>query len=415
MEKKQSEISTRIYRTPDVSHSTVILVVPFHNEALNIPTFISSLRRNRDIDQLYLLGVDHNSTDNSVQVLHNATNDIGTVGIIKETSTVASAGIPRSKGISLGASFAENERRSGRKIIIGSIDIDTKVSPDFLSEAERFLGGKEDFLVFPTRNDQNILLQCTQSQDNEAQKESMRALIGIEWLKFQLRGFLLKSGAIETRGSGGYFFTLEGYNKAQGHHQVFSREGTMITGESNAIGIRARRNKASMEISNSVQTASPRRLLSSITKGLDEYSESKAGKSFIRTENTDQLPILSSDEWKKYFDKILYGALRTFVIKAIAYDVADDVKRFFPQTSSISHLIDTCVNLYRHTDFQFDERDAIGSAPYLEMFSKAVATLGNERFNEVLDMLTFSIPKTEQLQEWAQADSNLGVENFLRN
>ena len=114
---------------------------------------------------------------------------------------------------------------------------------------------------------------------------------------------MLNAGAIETRGSGGYFFTAEGYAKAHGHKAVYSADGTIVTGESNAVGIRAKRNRATAIVSSYLNTASPRRIFKSLRTSTDGYVLASGGKTFESIANNQELPILGCAQWEQWFQK----------------------------------------------------------------------------------------------------------------
>lgn len=391
-----------IYDVPSAKGASLILVVPFYNEAPNIPSFIFRLKSNTSCKSLYLLGVDHNSTDNSAKIfMDSASSNFAKVGLTLERSKIPVGGIPRSKGLRIAKMLSEAENLKGRKVIFGSIDIDTYVSSSFISEARSFSQKNKEFLIFPARFDQKIFLRCVDLQKNKASKiECAKTLIGMDWLYFQLREFLVREGAIETRGSGGYFFTLSGFYKAGGHHQTFSREYRILTGENNAIGMRAKRNNASFITGRSVQTASPRRILSSIAKNTNIY-----GKTFKRTKSVNStLPVLSENLWRVQLNRILDGVVFTFMHKALAYNISDKVASYFPENSRFKDLLEICYKKYHKTKFAADERSS-ASQQYFDIFNYAKRTLGSECFLEVLDMFLSNIPNYEGLLKWATLDN----------
>src|SRR5258706_10511707 len=144
---------------PSAPGTSIILVVPFYNESPNIPFFMSSLKKNY-CNQLYLLGVNHNSTDNSAQLFFDSASNFGRLDLVSEKSLTPSVGIPRSKGLEIAVEFAKEENKKGKKVVIGTIDIDSTVSPTFLLDAYTFSQTDKDFLIFPARYDQSIFLKC---------------------------------------------------------------------------------------------------------------------------------------------------------------------------------------------------------------------------------------------------------------
>lgn len=223
---------------PALENSNLLLVIPFFNEKLAIPAILASLEvSSRSLgEKPYILGVNHCSSDDSELVFSELGSGFAKVGIIREEADLKSVGVPRQTGI---RTAVEMVSKTDHKVVIGSIDADSRVSNQFFTEAEKFRRSTEDFLVFPTRNDQQYYLDCADVQkDPGTRSGAIKTLVGIDWLKFQLRDALLQAGAIETRGSGGYFFTPLGYEKAAGHKPVYAADGTIVTGESNAVGIR---------------------------------------------------------------------------------------------------------------------------------------------------------------------------------
>ncbi len=382
--------------------SQIILVVPFHNEEQILPSFLQSLKSNPIApEKVHVIGVNHRSSDYSEAVFEESTKGYTTT-VVREGQEIASVGIPRQKGLEVALELANN---SQRKTIIGSIDTDSTVSPHFLLEADSFLESDKDFLLFPTRNDQQQFLDCANIQESSQRRNlAINTLIGIDWLKYQLRALLLQAGAIETRGSGGYFFTTDGYSKAHGHKPVYSAEGTIVTGESNAVGIRAKRNGATALVSPYHNTASPRRIFKSLRNSSEGYVVEKAGKTFDVVGNNQDLPALSESEWERNYQTMLYGAIRTFAIKAVAYEVVPQLQPIV-LISGFDELMETMNALYVSTPFSGDERDAIGSKTYISIFEQAFSGLGRNRQRDLSTQFNQVIPNERELVAWASSES----------
>lgn len=388
---------------PPLGNAEVILVIPFYNEEQILPGFIQSLRTNpTPADKIYIIGVNHRSKDNSEQALVRASSGYGTIAIVREEQEIASVGIPRQRGLETALELTET---TTRKIVIGSIDADSKVSSHFLEEAEYFLKTDFDFLLFPTRNDQQQFLYCVAVQENdESANLALLTLVGIDWLKHQLRALLLESGAIETRGSGGYFFTREGYDKAHGHKPVYSADGTIVTGESNAVGIRAKRSGATALVSPYLNTASPRRIFKSLRVNKGGYELTSSGKTFETVSNNQTLPVLETHQWRQQFNSMLYGAIRTFVIKATAYEVIPKLQNNI-LVPDLKELLFSVQKMYTLIAFKDDEQDAIGSRAYISLFERAYGGLGEEKQKALLQKIEAFIPNLAVLQEWADNTS----------
>lgn len=399
---------------PPLGKAEIILVVPFHNEEQILPQFIDSLKANQtSAEKIYILGINHRSEDKSEEVLRIATHGYVSTGIVHEDQDIASVGIPRQRGLK--TAFDLVRKNSQRKTIVGSIDADSVVSPRFFEEAERFLDTTHDFLLFPTRNDQRQFLECIGMQKDEVSIDAaLYTLVGVDWLKYQLRGFLLNAGAIETRGSGGYFFTAEGYAKAHGHKAVYSADGTIVTGESNAIGIRAKRNRATAIVSSYLNTASPRRIFKSLRTSTDGYVLASGGKTFESIANNQELPILGCAQWEQRFQKMIYGAIRTFVIKAIAYEVVPELQANI-QIPELYELLEAAKTIYEATMFVADEKDAIGSRAYISVFGQAYESLGGIKQNTLTQKLLLQLPDKTNLIRWANDGSLvIGPQRNLR-
>ena len=391
---------------PALESSSLLLVIPFFNERLAIPSILASLEvSSRSLgENPYILGVNHRSSDGSELIFGEQGSGFAKVGIIREEADLKSVGIPRQTGI---RTAVEMVSKADHKVVIGSIDADSRVSSQFFAEAERFRLSTDDFLVFPTRNDQQYFLDCVDAQDDARTRASaIKTLVGIDWLKYQLRDVLLQAGAVETRGSGGYFFTLAGYEKAVGHKPVYAADGTIVTGESNAVGIRAKRNGANAMISSYVNTASPRRILKAIGSSTDGYSISSAGKTYNTVQADNNFPTLSVERWQSQYEAMLYGAIRTFVIKALAYEVVPNViERITIPT--MKRLLQLSEKLYQDTGFVGDERDAIGSRTYIKIFEQAWEEIGETNQKTTLAFITGKLPTESGLLEWASDPSEL--------
>lgn len=404
---KRFEVLRRTEDLPPLGNAQIVLVLPFYNEEQAIGTFIDSLRSNfTSPEKLYLLGVNHRSNDNSERVLKKLTRDYTTTAIIHESRNIASVGIPRQAGIKTALELAN--RNSQQKLVIGSIDADSIVSPYFLEEANKFLENHQDFLIFPTRNNQNQFFECIQKQhDAAASGWAIRTLIGIDWLKYQFRALLLRNGAVETRGSGGYFFTLEGYTKAQGHRPVYSADGTIVTGESNAIGIRAKRHGATVAVSPYLNIANPRRIFKSLTTSDQGYALTASGKTYEAVRNNQEFPFLQSQEWESHYQALMHGAIRTFVIKAIASEIVPKLQSIL-LIPELYELIEAMFSIYQRTVFvSDDEKDAIGSKTYISLFEQAYERIGTDKQFSIINQVNLSIPDNNELLSWARDTSSI--------
>lgn len=388
---------------PPLNKSQIILAVPFYNEEKSLPGFIQAIRKNPTAsDRVYIVGVNHRSKDSSEQVFLEATSGYGTIAIVHEKQEIASVGIPRQLGLETALALAKS---ATKKTVIGSIDTDSRVSSHFLPEAEHFIDTNHDFLLFPTRNDQKQFLECVDLQTSvEAVQGALYTLVGIDWLKYQLRALLLEAGAIETRGSGGYFFTTEGYSKAHGHKPVYSTDGTIVTGESNAVGIRAKRAGATALISPYINTASPRRIFKSLRTAKEGYLLTSSGKTFEVVGSNQAFPVLETEEWQQHFNTMLYGAVRTFVIKTLAYEVVPEIRAcvFIPE---LQELLSIAFEAYSQTSFVGDERDAIGSNAYISLFEQSYEILGKNKQDALLGKVAGLMPDNDTLREWANDES----------
>ena len=386
---------------------SIIFVTPFYNEELNIPDFFSNAQVAAKDKSIFFLGVNHRSKDNSKTAFKSSSESVGRSGVLYESTDVPSVGIPRQRGLLRGIELARNEKSAGRKVIVGSIDIDSKIPPNYFNEAQDFAETESDFLIFPTRYEPDTLLACADLQvDENARIAALRDLIGIDWMKFNLRSFLIRSGAIETRGSGGYFFTVDGYDKAGGHKPLYSSDGKLIVGESNALGIRATRAHALYTDSATVVTANPRRMLQSVLKSSEEYKILTEGKTFAATANVDKLPILSTEGWNRHFATALNGALRTFAIKGLAYGVIDNLREMINNSELFNSFVDRMKAKYDQKEFGGDEREAIGSAIYIGIYNEVIAEMGMNA-DVLLGNFAQAIPDTEQLIAWGNTKENL--------
>jgi len=387
---------------PALENSNILLVIPFFNERLAIPAMLASLEVSSHSlgEKPYILGVNHRSSDGSELIFNEQGSRFAKIGIIREEIELKSVGIPRQTGIRTAVEMAT---KADREVVIGSIDADSRASSQFFTEVEKFRHSKEDFLVFPTRNDQRYFLECADAQnDARAKTGAIKTLIGIDWLKYQLRNVLLQTGAVETRGSGGYFFTPQGYEKATGHKPVYAADGTIVTGESNAVGIRAKRNNAKAMVSPYINTASPRRILKAIGSSKDGYAISSAGKTYDTIQADNNFPILSVEQWESQYDGMLYGAIRTYVIKALAYEVVPSaIERITIPT--MKRLLQLSEKLYQDAVFVGDERDAIGSRTYIKIFEQAWEEIGISSQKKILTIITGKLPTESGLREWADA------------
>jgi glycosyltransferase involved in cell wall biosynthesis len=72
----------------------MILVVPFYNEEVMLPSFLESLKNSKDKNNLLLLLVNHRSTDNSLKIIQNYEDVFGEVLVINESSPLRSVIFP---------------------------------------------------------------------------------------------------------------------------------------------------------------------------------------------------------------------------------------------------------------------------------------------------------------------------------
>lgn len=385
---------------------SILLVIPFYNEQEILPVLFKSFFSCKgSLENIGLIGVDHNSTDNSSLTFRNLSTKFGYSEILSETFPIASVGVPRKTGLDKAFYYANLERKKHNKnIIIGSIDADAYVNSMFFEEARRLFTSQESILVFPSRHSQKSLIDLSFSQENNLKEIAIHTIIGIEWLKFQLREVLYYIGAKETRCSSGVFLTSTAYSKIGGHKQYFSADGLPISGESNALGIKAAFQGMEILVSNHLTELDPRRYLKALNEQSDiqGYKKDKSGaKIFTRNDNRGNTFSLNKHHLIEFERKSIKGGLHMLLTRAACYRKLGDLSRFF--SFAIWHDFIGSYQNYLENNIEDQEiYNIIGHGVFSEAFSYAASQLGKTKMELLVEKFSSMIPDNKDLLSWSR-------------
>jgi hypothetical protein len=386
----------------------IILVVPFYNEEDNLPILFKNFYKCKGgLKDVGILGVNHNSTDNSVTLFKKLSSKFGYSELVNEESSIASVGMPRKTGLDKAFAYGNSLREKYRiNPIIGSLDADASVHPMFFEEARRFLLSKKDLLVFSSRHLQAPFKEVIYSQAVNAKDMSIHTLLGIEWLRFQFREILYLINAKETRCSSGVFLTLPAYRKIGGHKQYFNKNNLPITGESNAIGIKANRIGLSTIVSSYLTEIDPRRYLKAISgrSNIHGYNtDNEESKIFVRNDQKYTTPYLSSGEWSEFEKKSIKGAFSTILKRAACFQKLTELSDMFsnPLWKELIHWY----QIYLYENIHEEEiYNITGHGSFTNAFNSAYSKMGKTKTDSLVEYFANLILSNNQLVEWSKKE-----------
>jgi cellulose synthase/poly-beta-1,6-N-acetylglucosamine synthase-like glycosyltransferase len=239
----------------------LIIVIPFFNEAKRLPALLQSLytSASKFCLKYHLILVNHNSTDNSIEILDHFKNYFYKISIEYEDFPIHCGGKPRSRGLTQAVKLVNLLYRD-KKIPIATVDADVIVSIFFGKETIDQLKSGYDIVVFCERYNQKELLDYIFTYQKN-QKLSLRSFIGMNWFRYQILWALILFGIKETRGSG--YAMLSSTLQKLKHFQPLDIKGEPITGENNRLGIIANSKALKVYASPYYSQLHPRRELES--------------------------------------------------------------------------------------------------------------------------------------------------------
>lgn len=388
-------------------HIKIYLVVPFYNEERCLPKFFKKLRCNDfDLKKVGLIGVNHNSTDKSEKIFRNEGVRFGYLEIIKESFPIKCVGVPRKTGFDRAYRLAQ---KAEDRVFIGSLDADAYVHRNFLSDAYSHLSGDNCKLyVFPSRHDQKQLRSLIKNLPRETKESAIRTILGVEWLKYQVREVLYEVGANETRACAGIFMDKSLYHGLGGHKQFFNKNQEPISGESNALGIKAKQLGVVAGVSRYLTEMDGRRFLKSITEVSDvqgykkDKLESKIFSAFSEKHNTWESNI-NTDQLDRYFEKAVGGLIKMLITRSYCYDSIEKLKRYkFLSQTKWSEFLDYFTEYIKHNLKEEEDRYIIGAGIFSKGFDNAKKHLGTKEFFLIQEAFEKQIPGNNELLQWSK-------------
>lgn len=391
-------MSTSNNERPDL-----IIAVPFFNEEARLKGFLDSIFISQKSQKVLLVMANHQSSDKSVEVASLYKDKFAKLEILEETSPLKCGGIPRHTALEAAINVADTYQTTyGLEIPIATIDCDVKVSDSFISDIIRFLNYGYDVVTFPERYDESELLKWAESQDQQTINQATRALIGLNYIRYDFLWALILSGIIETRGPGGYAMFAKTWKKLD-HKQPLDQGGNPVTGENNQLGIRA--NRLGLKVISSVHhnIVHPRREFKSALGGQTKgYSTSSSGSEiFALARETVEMPILSESEWVNYLTTGIKRAIRMVLIRAVAFDKVDQLEWWFKSNYTWKKLLDTVNDLIIDKKYERKELDIVGSWVYKEIFREAELSLDDNEMLSLVGQIDSGIPTINELRQWA--------------
>jgi hypothetical protein len=386
----------------------IYLVVPFFNEERYLPKFFKKLRYNIfDLKNVGLIGVNHNSTDNSEKIFRNEGSRFGYLEIIKEPFLVKCVGVPRKTGLDRAYQLAQ---KAEDEVFIGSLDADAYVHRNFLRDAYKHLSGDNCKLyVFPSRHDQEQLRSLIKNLPKEVRDSAIRTILGVEWLKFQIREILYSMGVNETRASGGFFMKNNLYKMIGGHKQFFNTKGEPISGESNALGIKAKQLGVVAGVSRYLTEMDGRRFIKSIREVSDvqgyrkDKLESKVFSAFTEIYGTKKANI-DVDQFDGYFEKAVGGLIKMLITRSFCYNSIGKLKRFeFLSQTKWREFLDYFAEYIKLNLKEEEDRYIIGAGIFSKGFNHAKKHLGTEEYLLIQEVFEKQIPSNDELLHWSKA------------
>lgn len=377
----------------------VVIVIPFFDEQELIERLLDSLARNKGAERSLLIGVDHKSSDRSVEIMQAFSRRFAQILIVGERSDIRCGGVPRSKGFKRALEIVKNKS----VVPIATIDADSTVSPHFISEIIKMVPYQADVLGFPVRHNQMILQQWAASQRTSLQRKTVHhALIGLDFIKYQLAYTLALHGAVETRGPAGYAISSAVLRKLR-HVQPLNSLGQPVTGENNQLGIRAHREGYRLKMSQYVNSVSPRREFFTLNSSQEKkYGKDSSGAEIFTLARGSDFPQLSTRRWELYLRNGVRQSVAALLTRAYAYGILEKFYYVFDD----SHW-EEIINIYQNIASSHKptrrERDILGSAIYKKNFGRVVRTIKPKKFNLFCQRIEEMIPPEPSLMRWSQS------------
>lgn len=384
----------------------IFIVIPFFNEHARLPEILDSILESaKDKLKVHAVLVNHRSTDNSVEIAKRYSNKFFNFQIIEETIPIPCGGQPRNSGLKEAIKLAE-DLYSDNSIPIATLDADVIVSINFIPEIIEKLNNSFDIVTFSERYNSKELVNFV---DSQLQKElSIRNLIGLNWIRYQVLWGLIEAGAKETRGPGGYAMRASTL-KELGHKQPFDTNGQPITGENNRLGIIANRKKLKVYCSNFYSQVHPRREIVSCTNITQKgYSKNKDNAEVFKlAREVESYPVLSEEQLSNYLINGIKRTIRMVLIRAIAYSKLDDINHWFANPVW-TQLITQSKEFVKQNHPTEETLEITGNGFYNELFSFVVSQVGDKKFEDFVDFIANKIPDNQKLGQWIK-DSSLTI------
>lgn len=386
----------------------LIINIPVHNEEERLPELFDSIQRAQKNYHIELVLVNHLSTDNSIGIINSIRSKFYKVNVINEMFPLACGGKPRNTGFGVAIKLADKYlSETGKRIPIATLDCDTQVSDNFIEDAMKKLASGYDIVTFPERYNQNILFNWIKMQDVSFQENATKALIGLNWFRYELLWGLILKGIKETRGPGGYVMSSNTLNML-GHLQPLDKNGKPVTGENNRLGILANRMDLKVYCSPFYSTVHPRREISSYSrKNIQEkgYSLNEFGSEVFKLARpVNDYPKLNAKEWDESLVKGVSRALKMSATRIACYKKFDEFSELFPNISW-KKLVTACKKYIDSNNFDEDELSVTDSYIYRNMIDFATESIGKDNFsNLILEIISY-IPDNEYLKSWATDNS----------
>ncbi len=381
----------------------IFIVIPFFNEQARLPEILDSILESaKDKFKVHVVLVNHQSTDNSVEIAKRYSSNFFKFQIIEETIPIPCGGQPRNTGLKEAIKQAE-EFYDDNSIPIATLDADVIVSINFIPEIIEKLNTGFDIVSFSERYNPKELVDFV---DSQLQKDlSIRYFIGLNWIRYQVLWGLIDAGVKETRGPGGYAMRASTL-KDLGHKQPFDANGQPVTGENNRLGIIANRKKLKVYCSNYYSQVHPRREIVSCTNITQKgYSKNKDNAEVFKlAREVESYPILSEEQLSNYLINGIKRTIRMVLIRAVAYDKLDDINHWF--THPIWHqLIAQSKEFVKQNHPTEETLEVIGNGFYNDLFSSVVSQIGDSEFEGFVDFIIHKIPNNQVLINWIKDNS----------
>lgn len=387
----------------------LLVVVPIYNEQERLLDFMESLHV-ATTSYSYgcnLVVVNHQSTDNSLNLIKKQKGKFKSIKILTEGSPVKCGGKPRNTGFKYAINRAKSWQKKARGIVpIATLDADVLVSKKFADEIFEKLEDGYNIVSFSERYQQKKLLEWVNVQ--EEKRMAIKAIVGLSWLRHQILWGLILSGIKETRGPGGYAMLADTLEDL-GHIQPLDRNGNPITGENNRLGILANRKGLKIYVSPYASRVHPRREMVSVETASQSkgYRCNKEKAELFRLARRKECPPrLSCANMIQYLNQGILRTIRMTLIRAVAFDKIKEISQLFE--NNIWRETGMLVRCFvENNKVDPEQSTVVGSSLYANMFDQIVENLGEKRVYALVKHIAGLLPTTDHLLIWAKDKSPL--------